>query len=176
MKEYRATTTLNTKGGLIRKGELVPKSYPRFDEGVRRGWIVLVDDKLADVKIPDPIIDEPELEDAPSEKSKDVPVGKEPKPQMEIPESRTEGLPDEPKNLKLEISPIANRTIESLEFLSFGRSDILHAEGIYSLEDLRGKSVGELTDIKGVGFKTANKLKGAFDAYDKELAKISDED
>ena len=38
--KFRATKALSYKRRVIRKGERVPADYPRFDEGIRRGWIV----------------------------------------------------------------------------------------------------------------------------------------
>ena len=181
MAGYRATTTLNTKGGFIRKGELVPKSYPRFAEAIKRGWIELVDDKLADVKIANPIVPESKLESEPELKPKPKPELKpKPKPAIE-PESvlsaEPESVDDETKASSDKPEPtVHNKTIESLDFLAFGRCEILHADGIYTLEDLRGISATDLSNIKGVGFKTANKLIGAFDVYNEEISKTTRED
>lgn len=150
---YIATTTLNAKGGLIRKGQSVPPSFPRLKEFIKRGWIKEL--SVAKVETPIPIIETTK----------------------ENPDSIVEIIPEEPETatepetepvifdsaefkeaiINAELSKIR---LDGLHYLTPAKLNALTEEGYHTLLDIKecAKDIDELTTINGVGYLTAAKL------------------
>lgn len=67
-----------------------------------------------------------------------------------------------------------SQLLEDLPYLNEGTIEALQKAGLYSLKDLRGRSLADLRAIPGIGYATAQKLLKSYNAYKGEY--ISKED
>lgn len=190
--KYRATKSLGYKGKHIRKGERVPADYLRLREGLRRGWVIEVDDPGSV-----PIITEPAAPASLNEGVEEIVKHIEASDPEPIPETYTEVV-NEPVSEyhKIELEPklevvsveeadsfphstedIISKVPETadakeilLDDLSFLKPDnisVLLEAGLLEVADLQGWTYSQLTDLKGIGNAKANQLLDAYDEYAK---------
>lgn len=166
MAIYRTTKALSKKGGIIPNGGRVSAAHPRFDEGIRNGWIVKDDnsaiestppvpslsEEVETEPKPEPIMDPETVPESVSAESEEI----EPEPEPEtLSESSNEETGDESNDSLL---------ISDIDFLGRVDESALLERGIMQISDLEGWTVGRLMTVRGIGSTKADQL---MDMYDK---------
>lgn len=178
---YKTTKAFSKKGGIIPTGGTITSSHPRFDEGLRKGWIVKVGrDAKSKTSLPfSPKETKPlPLEPAPKliERASDTEDGSTIPTLGEVVETTLEtGESGDPgfeisgtvSGTETANSTINSETIDEIEFLSRHDEAALLEKGIMQVSDFKGWNVEQLMVIRGIGKSKATKLMDAYDEWEK---------
>ena len=165
---YKTTKAFSKKGGIIPTGGTITSSHPRFDEGLRKGWIVKVGrDAKSKTSLP---FSPKETKPLPLEPA----LGEVIETTLETGESGDPGFEisgtvsgTETANSD-DIQPgINSQTIDEIEFLSRHDEAALLEKGIMQVSDFKGWNVEQLMVIRGIGKSKATKLMDAYDEWEK---------
>ena len=167
MAIYRTTKALSKKGGIIPTGGRVSSSHPRFNEGVKGGWIVKDGKEAKESKTP-------VFPSSSEETKKEVEIIPTVVPQEAFysePEAKPTGLEEVTEGaLTGEEIPSKNPSpmIDELEFLGRTDESALLEESILQVSDLQDWNVDRLMRLRGIGMSKATQLMDVYDAWLKE--------
>lgn len=177
MAKYKTTRALSKKGGIISTGGTVSPSHPRFDEGIRKGWIVKIG-RDAKSKKPLPVSPkETETTNKLPEVTDEAPASEGP-PKLEnvveeilgtheLGDPGLEATPTDESNVSTADSGTDTITIDELDFIYPQDEAALLEKQILEVSDLKGWSVEELMVIRGIGKSKATQLLDAYDEWEK---------
>ena len=152
---YISKRTLHHKSGFIPKGGVVPSSYRRLEEGLRRGWIV---ERSGPAARPPPVKE----------------------PEAVLPSTTSDPIPEQPVAMGAEIiapdeSPeYVESAIEDLDYLGPMAKKSLEEQSIVSIRDIAGWDVEALDELRGIGVKLAEHLLADFAKWKESFSEYSE--